>query len=107
LYVSDEQAEDQPESPSVAANVDMVPLEMPQPVERVVVESAGVAQGILGCHSALVVSRILNSSTFVELSSTFVLIVLCWQNLAKQVAEQAEFLRRAGEDIQLTADQSL
>ena len=27
--------------------------------------------------------------------------------MAKQVAEQAEFLRRAGEDIQLTADQSL
>ena len=37
----------------------------------------------------------------------FVLIVFCWQNLAKQVAEQAEFFRRAGEDIQLTADQSL
>ena len=31
----------------------------------------------------------------------------CWQNLAKQVAEQAEFLRGAGEDIQLMADQSL
>ena len=33
--------------------------------------------------------------------------MLCWQNLAKQVAEQAEFLRRAGEDIQLMVDQSL
>ena len=33
--------------------------------------------------------------------------MLCWQNLAKQVAEQAEFLRQAGDDIQLTADQSL
>ena len=35
------------------------------------------------------------------------MILLCWQNLANQVAEQAEFLRRTGEDIQLTADQSL
>ena len=33
--------------------------------------------------------------------------MFCWQDLAKQVAEQAEFLRRSGEDIQLTADQSL
>ena len=41
------------------------------------------------------------------LSSTFVLILLCWQSLANQVTEQAEFLRRSGEDIQLTADQSL
>jgi len=35
------------------------------------------------------------------------LIMFCWQDLAKQVAEQAEFFRRDGEDIQLTADQSL
>jgi len=33
--------------------------------------------------------------------------MFCWQDLAKQVAEQAEFFRRDGEDIQLTADQSL
>ena len=33
--------------------------------------------------------------------------MLCWQGLARQVAEQAEFLRRTGEDLQLTADQSL
>ena len=33
--------------------------------------------------------------------------MLCWQNLAKKVAEQAEFLRRTGEDLQLTADQAL
>jgi len=33
--------------------------------------------------------------------------MICWQDLAKQVAEQAEFFRRDGEDIQLTADQSL
>ena len=89
MYISDKQAEDQPKSPSAAANVDLVPMEMPQQVEKVVVESAGVAQGILGCHSALVVSSFLNSSTFVELSSTFVLIMLCWQNLAKQATELA------------------
>ena len=35
------------------------------------------------------------------------MILLYWQGLAKQVAEQAEFLRRAGEDLQLTADQAL
>ena len=29
-----------------------------------------------------------------------------WQILAKQVAEQAEFLRRAGEGLQLSADQA-
>jgi len=33
--------------------------------------------------------------------------MICWQNLAKQVAEQAEFFRRTGEDLQLTADQAL
>ena len=33
--------------------------------------------------------------------------MLCWQNLAKQDAEQAEFLRRTREDLQLTADQAL
>ena len=37
----------------------------------------------------------------------FVLIVFCWQDLAKQVAEHAEFLRRTGEDLRLSADQSL
>ena len=30
-----------------------------------------------------------------------------WQSLANEVVEQAKFLRRTGEDIQLTADQSL
>ena len=35
------------------------------------------------------------------------MISLYWQGLAKQVAEQAEFLRRTGEDLQLTANQSL
>jgi hypothetical protein len=35
------------------------------------------------------------------------LIFLCWQSLANQVAEQAEFLRGTGEYIRLTADQSL
>ena len=49
----------------------------------------------------------LYSSTLCVVVEYLVLIMLCWQNLAKQVAEQAEFLRRAGEGIQLTADQSL
>ena len=44
---------------------------------------------------------------FDELFEYFVLILLCWQNLANQVAEQAELLRRTGEGIQLTANQSL
>ena len=35
------------------------------------------------------------------------MILLCWQNLANQIAEQAKFLRRAGEGLQLTADQAL
>ena len=33
--------------------------------------------------------------------------MLCWQNLAKKIAEQAEFLRQTGEDLQLTAGQAL
>ena len=33
--------------------------------------------------------------------------MLCWQCLAKQVAKQAELLRRTGEGLQLTADQEL
>jgi len=44
---------------------------------------------------------------FDELFEYFVLILLCWQNLANQVTEQAELLRRTGEGIQLTANQSL
>ena len=44
---------------------------------------------------------------FVELFEYFVLILLCWQNLANQVAVHAELLRRTGEGIQLTANQSL
>ena len=52
-----EQAEDQPKSPSAAANVDLIPLEMPQQeVEKPVGESTAIAQGILGCHSSLIVS---------------------------------------------------
>ena len=35
------------------------------------------------------------------------MILLCWQNLANQVTKQAEFLRRTGEGIQLTTNQSL
>ena len=61
----------QTESPSVATRVDLIPLETPQQeVEKTAGESTGVAQGILGCHSALVVSSFLYSSAFVLLSST-------------------------------------
>ena len=56
LYFSDKPAEDQPKSPA-AAKVGLVPLESSQQeVEKPVGESTAVAQGILGCHSALVVS---------------------------------------------------
>ena len=38
-------------------NVDLIPLGMPQlEAEKATRESTGVAQGLLGCHSALVVS---------------------------------------------------
>ena len=57
FVLSDKQGEDRPKSPSAATNVGLVTLGVPQQeVEKPVGESAGVAQGILGCHSALVVS---------------------------------------------------
>ena len=57
FVLSDKQSEDRPKSPSAAANVGLVTLEVSQQeVEKPVGESAGIAQGILGCHSALVVS---------------------------------------------------
>jgi len=57
LYFSDKRAEDQPKSPVAAANVDLIPLETPrQEVDKSVEGSTTVAQGILGCHSSLVVS---------------------------------------------------
>ena len=57
FVLSDKQGEDRPKSPSAAANVGLVTLGVPQQeVEKLIGESAGVAQGILGCHSALVVS---------------------------------------------------
>ena len=57
LCFSDKQDEDQPKSPSAAANVDLIPLEMPQQeVEKPVGESTTIAQGILGSHSSLIVS---------------------------------------------------
>jgi len=40
------------------------------------------------------------------LSSTFILTVSWWQDLAKQVVEQAEYLRQTGEGPQLSADQA-
>ena len=76
---SDKQSEDRPKSPSAAANVDLIPLETPhQEVEKPVGESTAVVRGILGCHSALVVSDLLYFSTFVvfvEYSDDFVLLI--------------------------------
>ena len=71
LCFSDNQAEDQPNSPPSTTNIDPIPLEpSQQEAEKPVGESIAVAQGILGCHSSLVVSIFLYSSTFIELSST-------------------------------------
>ena len=71
LHFSDKRTEDRPKSPTPAANVDPIPLEpSQQEAEKSVGESTSVSQGILGCHSALVVSDFLCSSTFVELLST-------------------------------------
>ena len=71
LDFSDKQTGKQPKSPPSAANIDPIPLEpSQQEAEKPVRESTAVAQVILGCHSALVVSNFLYSSTFVGLSST-------------------------------------
>ena len=65
LSILDKQAEDQPKSPGVTSNVDLIMLDMPrQDVEKPVEGSAVVAREILGCHSALVVSSFLYSSAF-------------------------------------------
>ena len=70
LCFSDKQNEDQPKSPSAAANVDpSLPAVPRQEVEKSVEGSTAVAQEILGCHSALAVSSFLCSGTFVESSS--------------------------------------
>ena len=65
----DKQTEDHPKSPSATANVNLVLLETPQQeVEKSVEGSTAVAQGILGCHSSIVVS--IFCTRVVELSST-------------------------------------
>ena len=69
LYFSEKQTEDQPRSPLAAANVNLVLLETPQQeVEKSVEGSTVVTQGILGCHSSIVVS--IFCTRVVELSST-------------------------------------
>ena len=71
MCFSDKQNEDQPKSPSAAANVDLMLRETPQQeAEKLVEGSTTVAQGILGCHSALVVRDFLYSSTYIGLLST-------------------------------------
>ena len=67
LYFSDKQTEDRPESPVATSKVELSLQEVPQQEEEKSVEgSTAVAQGILGCHSALVVSDF------------FILEYLCW-----------------------------
>ena len=71
LCFSDKQNEDQPKSPSAAANVDLVLQELPQKeVEKSIKGSTAVAQGIMGCHSSLVVCIFCTSGTSVVLPST-------------------------------------
>ena len=57
LSILDKQAEDQPKSPGVTGNVDLITLDMPRrDVEKPVEGSAVMAREILGCHTTLVVS---------------------------------------------------
>ena len=76
MYVLDKQTEDQSKNPSAVAIVDSSLQEVvQQEVERPVEGSAAFAQEILGCHSSLVVSDFLcSSSCFVEYS---VLTLFC------------------------------
>ena len=79
MCFSDRQTGDRPKSPPPATIVDRIPLEpSQQEVEKSVGGSTAVARGILGCHSALVVSDLLYLSTFivfVEYSDDFVLLI--------------------------------
>ena len=71
LCFSDKQNEDQPKSPSAAANVDLVLHETPlQEVQKSIEGLTAMAQGILGRHSSLVVSIFCTLGTFVVLPST-------------------------------------
>ena len=71
LCFSDKQTEDRPESPAAASKVELSLQEVPQQeVEKSVEGSTVIAQGILGCHSSLVVSIFCTSGTFVVLPST-------------------------------------
>ena len=94
LHLSDKRAEDQPKSPVVASNADLVVQEMPQQeAEKSIKGSTAVAQGILGCHSVLVVSNFLYLSTCM-LSSTLSLLCLgdrIW--LSKSLSRLSSFGR--------------
>ena len=71
LYFLVKQAEDPPNSPVAAGNVDLNPLDVQrQEVDKPVEGSTTVAQEILGYHSTLAVSGFLCSGTFIELLST-------------------------------------
>ena len=68
LYFSEKRTEDEPKILATAASVDLVLLETPrQEVAKPVAESTAVVQGILGCHSSLVV----------RISCTRVLLLSC------------------------------
>jgi hypothetical protein len=79
LCFSDKQTGDRPKSPPPATSVDPILLEpSQQEAEKSVGGSSAVTRGILGCHSALVVSDLLYLSTFVvfvEYSDVFVLLI--------------------------------
>ena len=71
LCFSDKQTEDRPESPAAASKVELSLQEVPQQeVEKSVDRLTVVAQGILGCHSALILSDLLYSSTCIGFLST-------------------------------------
>ncbi|XP_039841667.1 MAP7 domain-containing protein 2-like [Panicum virgatum] len=79
---TDKQTEDRPGSPAAASKVELSSQETPrQEVERSVEGLTVVARQILGCHYILA-------------------------DLAKQVAERAEFLQQTGEGLQLSTDQA-
>ena len=94
LCFVDKQTEDRPESPPASSKVDLSLQEMPrQEVEKSIERSTAVAQGILGCHSVLVVSNFLYLSTCM-LSSTLSLLCLgdrIW--LSKSLSRPSSFGR--------------
>ena len=68
LYFLEKRAEDEKKIHATADSIDLILLEMPRlEVVKPVSKSTAVAQGILGCHSSLIVS----------ISCTRVLLLSC------------------------------